>query len=127
MFLSQYRDTKTIFYLLYNATKVFLSFCDVIYASVLKFKIKMTLVVSLYSKRKCDSFNQSVRRMPVILLYLFCTFIQNMCINISFFLFLAEAGGTMGLFLGGSVLTVLEILDLFCHIFEVRCCRDKKN
>ena len=35
MFLSQYRDTKTIFYLFYKITKVFSSFRDVIHVSVL--------------------------------------------------------------------------------------------
>ena len=35
MFLSQYRDTKAIFYLFYKITKVFSSFRDVIHVSVL--------------------------------------------------------------------------------------------
>ena len=34
MFLSQYRDTKAIFYLFYKITKVFSNFCDVIHVSV---------------------------------------------------------------------------------------------
>ena len=35
MFLSQYKDTKAIFYLFYKITKVFSSFRDVIHVSVL--------------------------------------------------------------------------------------------
>ena len=35
MFLSQYRDTKAVFYLFYEITKVFSSFPDVIHASVI--------------------------------------------------------------------------------------------
>ena len=35
MFLSQYRDTKAIFYLFYKITKVFSSFRDVIRVSAL--------------------------------------------------------------------------------------------
>ena len=35
MFLSQYRDTKVIFYLFYEITKVFSSFRDVIHVSLL--------------------------------------------------------------------------------------------
>ena len=52
MFLSQYRDTKAISYLFYKMTKVFSSFRDVIHASVLQYKMKMTssVTVSLYSE-----------------------------------------------------------------------------
>ena len=35
MFLSQYRDTKAIFYLFYKITKVFTSFPDIVHLSVL--------------------------------------------------------------------------------------------
>ena len=35
MFLSQYRDTKAIFYLFYKITKIFSSFRDVIHVSEL--------------------------------------------------------------------------------------------
>ena len=35
MFLSQYRDTKAIFHLFYQITKIFSSFRDVIHVSVL--------------------------------------------------------------------------------------------
>jgi uncharacterized membrane protein len=37
-------------------------------------------------------------------------------LNQSFFFFPAEFGGTMGLFLGASFLTIIEILDLICLI-----------
>ena len=42
MFLSKYKDKKTIFYLLYKITKVFPSFRDVIHVFELQYKKKMT-------------------------------------------------------------------------------------
>ena len=67
LFLLQYRDTKAIFYLFYKINKVFTSFRDVTHVSVLKYKMKMTSVVSLYSERKCGSSYHSVRRTRVVL------------------------------------------------------------
>ena len=52
MFLSQYRDVKAIFYLFSKIAKGFSSFCDVIHASVLQYKMKMMSSMSLYSERK---------------------------------------------------------------------------
>ena len=55
-FLSQYGDTKAIFYLYFHIiTKGFFSsFRYVIHVSVLQYKMKMTSAVSLYSERRDD-------------------------------------------------------------------------
>lgn len=38
--------------------------------------------------------------------------------------FSGDIGGQMGLFIGASILTVLEILD---YIYEVQCCAEKAH
>ena len=67
MFLSQYRDTKAIFYLFYKITKGFSSFGDIIHVSVLQYKMKMTWAMFVFFEREWGSTNQSVRRTRVIL------------------------------------------------------------
>ena len=67
MFLSQYSDTKSIFYFFYKIPNFLSSFRDVIHVSVLQYKMKMTSTVFLHSVRKRGSSNYSVRRTCVIL------------------------------------------------------------
>ena len=49
--------------------------------------------------------------------------------GICYIIFVGEIGGFMGLLLGGSVLTVLELLDLIIYniLKKILCCGQREN
>lgn len=46
--------------------------------------------------------------------------------NLHVLLHTGDIGGSMGLFIGGSVLSLAEFVDIFIYRWMLKSCRDKK-